>query len=82
MYFCQITGKMSEQGEKLNKITVETRPKTYYRWVRDEDTNKWQEIETGHGFEIVKELNASEEGLQQWNDWTSEERAMFLKHRS
>ena len=102
MYICQVTGKMSRQGdprigelyhvgevkneegirapEKLNRIVVETRPRTYTRWVRNEETNKWEEIEVGHGTEIVREINATDEGLALWNSWTPEERAAFLKY--
>jgi len=79
MYMCQITGMFSKPGEKLNKIVVSTREKTYYRWVRDEDTNKWVEIECGRGFETVKEINASEKGRELWETWSLEEREMFLQ---
>ena len=80
MYVCQITGKQSKLGEKLNKITVATRPRTYTRWVRNEETNKWEEVVCGHGWEIVREINASQEGVQMWESWTPEERLVFLKH--
>lgn len=66
--------------EKLNKIVVATRERTYYKWVKNEETNKWEEVEAGHGWEIVREINASEEGLALWNSWSPEERAIFLKH--
>jgi hypothetical protein len=80
MYVCQVTGKQSKHGEKLNKITVATRERTYTRWVRNEETNKWEEVFVAKGWEIVREINASEEGVQLWNSWTPEERTMFLKH--
>lgn len=57
MFKCRITGKTSKRGEKLNRIVVETRPKTYY--------NEEGEV-IGEGFEIVEEINASEEGLAIW----------------
>lgn len=79
MYICQVTGKKSKLGEKLNKIVVRTRERTYTRWVRDEETKKWIEIDAGKGWEIVRELNASEEGVQLWNSWNENERALFLK---
>lgn len=104
MYRCQITGKLSRQGdprigelyhvgdvktddsirapEKLNKIVVATRERVYTKWVRNEETNKWEEVFVSRGWEIVREINASQEGLDLWNSWTPEEREMFLKHMS
>jgi hypothetical protein len=74
----------SEDGirapEKLNKIVVATRERIYTKWVRNEETNKWEEVECGRGWEIVREINASAEGVELWNSWTPEERAAFLKH--
>ncbi len=66
-------------SEKLNRIVVATRERTYYKWVKNEETNKWEEVECGHGWEIVREINASQEGLDLWNGWTPEEREDFLK---
>jgi len=82
MYICQVTGSQSKAGEKLNKIVVQTREKSYTRWVRNEETNKWEEVFVAKGWEIVREIDASQEGVQQWNGWTPEERAIFLKHLS
>jgi len=67
-------------SEKLNKIVVETRERVYTRWVKNEDTNKYEEVEAGRGWEIVREINASQEGVALWESWTPEERAAFLKH--
>ncbi len=77
MYVCQITGKQSKLGEKLNKITVATRPRTYTRWVRNEETNKWEEVFVARGTEIVQEVSASEEGLQLWDSWSEQDRQGF-----
>jgi hypothetical protein len=66
--------------EKLNRIVVETRERVYTRWVKNEETNKYEEVESGRGWEIVREINASAEGLALWESWTPEERAVFLKH--
>ncbi len=77
-------GKNNDDGirasEKLNRIVVATRERTYYKWVKNEETNKWEEVECGRGWEIVREINASEEGLALWNSWSPEEREVFLKH--
>jgi hypothetical protein len=80
MFYCQITGKLSKPGAKPERLVVKTREKTYTKWVRNEETNKWEEVFLAKGWEIVKELNASQEGAQLWNDWLPEEREAFLKH--
>ena len=79
MYRCMITNKQSQPGEPLNKTVVATRPKTYMKWVRDEETNRWQEVEAGRGHEIVRELCLSAEGLQLWNSWSEADKTLFLK---
>ena len=82
MYRCEITNRVSELGAPLNKVTVQTRPKVYFKWVRDEETNRWQEVEAGRGNEIVRELSLSAEGLQLWNSWSEVDKSLFLKqHR-
>lgn len=90
MYICQVTGKYSRKGdstahppvaaEKLNKIVVQTRERTYTKWVKNEETNKWEEVFVAKGWEIVREINASDEGVKLWESWTPEEREVFLKH--
>ena len=96
MYICQVTGKYSRQGkpgptdkeghvtqipgEKLNKIVIATRERIYTKWVKNEETHKYEEVEAGRGWEIVREINASDEGLALWNSWSPEERAVFVKH--
>ena len=69
MYRCQITNKISKVGEPLNKIVALTRERVYTKCVRDEETNKWQEVVSGHGWEIVKELSCSREGVELWDSW-------------
>ncbi len=80
MYICQVTGKQSKPGEGLNKVVVATRERVYTKWVKNEDTNKWEEVFVAKGWEIVREINASQEGVQLWDSWTPEEREVFLKH--
>lgn len=93
MYRCEITGKLSRRGgpgpldkdghptqiagEKLNRIVVRTRERVYTKWVKNEETGKKEEIEIGRGWEIVREINASDEGLALWESWTPEEREAF-----
>ncbi len=74
-----ITNKKTQPGEPLNKTVVATRSKVYMKWVRDEETNRWQEVEAGRGQEIVRELSLSAEGLQLWNSWSEADKTLFLK---
>lgn len=80
MYNCQITGNQSKPGEKLNRLVVATRARTYTKWVRNEETNKWEEVFLSTGTEIVREINACHEGVDLWKSWTPEEQARFLQH--
>ena len=59
---------MSRPGDKCNKIVVERREKTYTKFFRNEDTGKWEEHEVGRGWEIVKEISATDEGVKIWNN--------------
>jgi hypothetical protein len=95
MYKCQVTGKYSRQGdprvgelvylhetkgedihgsEKLNKIVVETRSVQYKHWDAEAE-EEW----FSYGTEIVREINASEEGLALWNSWSDEDRKLFVQ---
>lgn len=70
MFICQVTGKNSKEGEKPNRIVVQTRSKTYKHWDR-ENEEEW----FSHGTEIVKEVNATDEGKAIWEAMTSEQKA-------
>jgi hypothetical protein len=72
MYFCQVTKRQSKEGEKINKIVIETRVKEYKHWDREEET-EWY----SHGNEIVREVNATSAGLDRYNSWSAEEKAAF-----
>jgi hypothetical protein len=78
MFYCQITGRLSKPGEKQNKVTVETRERVYTKRIRNEETREWETVEIGRGFEIVRELNASDAGEQEWNAMSPEDRQAFL----
>lgn len=67
-------------SEKLNRIVVQTRERIYTKWVKNEETGKREEVEIGRGWEIVREINASDEGLALWNSWTPEERQYFVEN--
>lgn len=68
MYRCQVTNRVSRPGEKLNKIVVETRDKTYYE----------DDVEIGYGHETVREISVSDEGARIWSGMSDEERKTFL----
>lgn len=66
MFRCAITKKMSKPGEKANKIVTATRDRIYYGWFRNEETGEVEHLEIGRGFEIVSEVNATDEGMRVW----------------
>lgn len=68
MFRCQVTGRLSKPGEKQNRIVVETRDRVYTRKVFNETTRQYETVEIGRGWEIVKEIVATDEGLQVWNE--------------
>jgi hypothetical protein len=72
MYFCQITNKMSEPCEKLNKIVVASRTVQYKHW-----DNEAEEFWFSSGSEIVKEANSSDAGVALWNTWSDEDKQLF-----
>ena len=66
MFFCEVTKKLSKPGEKCRKIVVEKREKTYSKRFRDMETGKIQTVECSKGWEIVKEISATEAGEKLW----------------
>jgi len=56
---------MSRPGEKMNRIVVATRDKVYTQEVWEE--GELVEIEVGRGYETVKEIAATDEGLKLYN---------------
>jgi len=79
MFICQITGKLSERGEKLIKVTVATRDRIYTKWVRNEETREWEEVNIGRGHEIVRELNATQKGATLFAAMTPTDQAALVK---
>lgn len=67
MYYCGITGRLSKPGQKCHKVITHIAERTYTRMIRNEETHRLERVEIGRGFEIVKEVNASEEGMNLWN---------------
>ena len=79
MFRCQVTNRMSKPGEKVNKVVLATRDRIYTAKFRNEETNQWETVEIGRGWEIVKEINACQEGVEIVNAMTPAERAAFCK---
>jgi len=78
MFHCEVTHKNSALDEKCHKLVVQTRPRVYTQRVWDEDMNEWITVHVGTGSEIVKEVNASEEGLKVWASLSDEDRRMMF----
>lgn len=74
MYKCQIRNVNSQLGEKLNRLTVASRPRVYKHW-DEENEEEW----FTHGTEIVKEIQVSDSGLKVWEAMTVEQREEFVK---
>jgi hypothetical protein len=64
MFRCPITKRVTRAGDKMIRVVIEKRPKTYYSLRLNEETGKLDTIEAGKGWEIVKELGCSEEGAR------------------
>lgn len=63
MFRCDVTGKTTSPRVPLTRIVVETRPKVYINWKFNPDTLETDKI-VSHGYETVKEIWASPEGVQ------------------
>ena len=75
-----VTGKVSAAGEKMNRIIAKTRPRVYTRREFDSEINDWVDVFVGRGSEVVRELQATEEGLVEWQNMTDAQREEHLKH--
>lgn len=94
MFRCELTGKLSRRGlpyvdedhpgtasEKPHRIVVETRDRVYMRKIFNEERRQYEDVEVGRGWEIVREINVSQEGFDMWNSWSPEQRATWVKAR-
>jgi hypothetical protein len=81
MFKCAITGKTSKPGEGQNKIVFRKRERVYTQKYFDEETRLIETVEVGRGWEVVEEVNASDEGVQMWNELTPDEQDMFIRSR-
>jgi hypothetical protein len=64
MFLCEVTKKMSRHGEECCKVVVERRERVYTRHVIDRENNTEFDEEIGRGWEIVKEVDATEDGAK------------------
>lgn len=78
MFYCQVSGVLSQPCEKPTKLVVERRERTYTARVKNEETREWETVEIGKGWEICKELTVSDAGLRKWNGMNEEQRENFL----
>lgn len=74
MFKCQITNRTSKPLEKLQKVILATRNVDYNHY-DDESEEEWMTS----GTEIVKEVNACEEGVRIWNNFSDEQKANFVR---
>jgi hypothetical protein len=80
MFYCQVSKKMSKLGEAQHKITIATRPKEYFGWkLLDEEDDDFSWVKVSEGVEIVKQVNACEDGLVLWESWDALAREAFVK---
>lgn len=77
MFRCGITGRLSDLGEAQHKIVIEKRPKDYSAW-RENDDEEWEFVKVASGFETVRELPATEEGLKLWESWDDNQKQIFV----
>lgn len=80
MFQCEVTGKLSKRGEKLNKLVVLTRERVYTSREKNVDTGQWEDVYLGKGWEVVRELKATDEGVAEWNSMTPAQRTLHLQH--
>jgi hypothetical protein len=78
MYYCQIMKRFSAPNEKLNKIVIEIRERTYTKQLPNEDTGALETVEVGRGWEIVKEINASDMGVIKYNAMSKEQQQALI----
>jgi hypothetical protein len=69
VFRCAVTGKLTAPGEECRKVIITTRPVTYTNYVPNMDGDTWHNgqrcrVVISKGWEIVKEVNVSPEGLE------------------
>lgn len=77
-FICALTQKPQKSGVKPHQVVVQTRVKQYEQDVYNEETDDWDRRVVSTGWETVKQLNFSTEGLNIWDNMSDEDRSMFL----
>lgn len=67
MFYCAISGKLSRPGDKAISLVTERRTKEYATSSFDKDGTEQRTVH-GVGWEIVKEVTVTLEGLRMWCD--------------
>ena len=81
MFRCEVTQKTSKLGEKCHKLAVQKCERGYTQRVWDEDMNEWITVHVGTGWEIVREVNVTEEGLKVWDSLSDTDRNLMFSPR-
>lgn len=68
MFYCEITKRMSRPGQKCNKVVIAKREILYTTKVLNEETGRLEKIDVSKGWEVVKEVNATDEGVRLWEE--------------
>lgn len=80
-YIDDKNGEDTHAPEKEHRIVVQTRERIYKKRVFNEEKRVYEDVEVGKGWEIVREIRATQEGFDLWNSWTPEQRAVWVKAR-
>jgi hypothetical protein len=64
VFYCPVTKRFTQPGEKMFKIVTETRPRIYTETRINPETREKYEHELGIGSEIVREIGVSEAGYR------------------
>jgi hypothetical protein len=55
MFICEVSGRVSEPGEKAFKIVTQTRTRDYFEYRQKDEKSPKLLVKVGEGFEIVRE---------------------------
>lgn len=66
MYKCEKCGKITKPHEKLNRLVIQTRDKTYVNKFIDKNGKECEKITKG--YEIAKEINVCKECFERVNN--------------
>lgn len=66
MFKCEITGKFSKPGDKAIRLVTQRRERFYFEVKGRQEEESDEPI--GSGWEIVKEITVTLEGLRQWTE--------------